>query len=176
METSGKPRLTSRQLPPNQLDASSARKAGVASNSPAFFDLARQILAQLPSRLFDIGADLATPGGSKHESKVMRINNAHIAEAERWIDEVDAGNAPMKSFVLPGGTELAARLHLARTICRRAERSMVRLQQGEPITPAALIYINRVADLLFAMARRANADAAVPDVPWVAGVSGTANH
>ena len=174
METSGKSRLTSRQLPPNRPDASSARKAGVDSAPDSFAHRAHEILTQLQSRLFDIGADLATPGGSKHESKVMRINDAHILEAERWIDEVDAGNAPMKSFVLPGGTELAARLHMARTICRRAERAMVHLQRSESITPAAMIYINRVADLLFAMARRANTDAGVPDVPWMPGSPGTA--
>jgi cob(I)alamin adenosyltransferase len=168
MET---PRLTSRQARPDHHDAQSARKTGVASNSPAFLDLAPHILTNLQSRLFDIGADLATPPGSKHESKVMRMTAAHVKEAEQWIDEIDAGNSPMKSFVLPGGTELASRLHLARTICRRAERSMVQLQRSEPITPAALIYINRVADLLFAMARRANADAGVPDVPWVPGTS-----
>ena len=143
--------------------------SALAQVDPAVRGRFAVILTQLQSRLFDIGADLATPGGSKHESKVMRINDAHVTEAERWIDEVDSGNAPMKTFVLPGGTELASRLHQARTICRRAERAMVHLQQSEPITPAALIYINRVADLLFAMARRANAEAGVPDVPWIPG-------
>lgn len=127
------------------------------------------IFKQLQSRLFDIGADLATPRGSKHESKISRINADHIAESERWIDQIDGGNDPMKTFVLPGGTELAARLHLARTICRRAERLMVALGRAEPVTPEAIIYINRVSDLLFAMARRANKDAGVPDVPWIPG-------
>jgi cob(I)alamin adenosyltransferase len=166
-EESGKPRLTSRTTPPEQSQAWSARKTRGGPDSDSFLDLAQHVLTHLQSRLFDIGADLATPAGSKHATKVMRITNEHVAEAERSIDQIDAGNAPMKHFVLPGGTELASRLHLARTICRRAERSLVQLQRAEPITPAAMIYINRVSDLLFAMARRANSDAGVPDVPWV---------
>jgi cob(I)alamin adenosyltransferase len=98
---------------------------------------------------------------------VKRISDEQIAEPERWIDEIDAGNQPMNTFVMPGGTELAARLHLARTICRRAERAIVSLQRDETITPGVLIYINRVSDLLFAMARRANAESGVADVPWI---------
>lgn len=90
----------------------------------------------------------------------------HVAEAERWIDEIDSGNAPLTNFILPGGSEFAARLHLARTVCRRAERAMVRLSQAEEVNPHAIIFINRISDLLFAMARRANKDAGVPDVPW----------
>ena len=73
----------------------------------------------------------------------------------------------MKSFIMPGGTELAARLHLARTICRRAERCMVALSHSEPVGGGAIIYINRVSDMLFAMARRANRTAAIPDIPWI---------
>jgi cob(I)alamin adenosyltransferase len=117
--------------------------------------------------LFDIGADLATPQGSRHQSKIARIDERQVVEAERWIDHIDAGNAAMSHFVLPGGTELAARLHLARTVCRRAERLMVHLSHAEPVNPQAIIYVNRVSDLLFAMARRVNKEAGVPDVPWV---------
>jgi len=137
------------------------------------------ILATLQSRLFDIGADLATPIGSKHEDKVARISGGDVSEAEKWIDEVDGGNTPMTAFVLPGGTELSARLHLARTICRRAERRMIALARAEEgsagvppaadtkgVTPEAIIYINRISDLLFAMARRANREAGIADVAW----------
>lgn len=126
-----------------------------------------EIFAQLQSRLFDIGADLATPEGDKHEKKIQRIDEHHVEEAERWIDEIDDGNSPMKSFVMPGGTELASRLHVARTICRRAERLMVALHHAEPISAATIVYVNRISDLLFAMARRVNKDAGVADVPWV---------
>jgi cob(I)alamin adenosyltransferase len=121
----------------------------------------------IQSRLFDIGADLATPEGNKHESRVMRISQAQVAEVEGWIDAFDAGNEPMTSFVLPGGTELAARLHLARTVCRRAERIMIHLHHLEPVTEGAIIYMNRLSDLLFAMARRANQEAGVRDIPWI---------
>jgi len=126
----------------------------------------REIIAVLQSRLFDIGADLATPSGSRHEAKILRIEASCIAEMETWIDEIDGGNEPMQNFILPGGTEGAARLHLARTICRRAERTMVTLGKTEEIGDAAIIYINRLSDLLFAMARRINHERSVPDVPW----------
>ncbi|HRQ76409.1 MAG TPA: cob(I)yrinic acid a,c-diamide adenosyltransferase [Phycisphaerales bacterium] len=128
-----------------------------------------RIFSQLQSRLFDIGADLATPEGDKHESKIMRITDSHVSEVEAWIDAIDGGNAPMKSFVLPGGTELAARLHLARTVCRRAERLVIALGRDEAVSEGAVVYLNRVSDLLFAMARRANADAGVADIPWTPG-------
>jgi cob(I)alamin adenosyltransferase len=144
-----------------------SEKPWMDSKPSGFLQRASAIIAQLQSRLFDIGADLATPEESKHESKVKRISEEQIAESERWIDEIDAGNQPMNTFVMPGGTELAARLHLARTICRRAERAIVSLQRDETITPGVLIYINRVSDLLFAMARRANAESGVADVPWI---------
>ncbi len=126
-----------------------------------------EIFRELQSRLFDIGADLATPEGAKHEAKVLRITDEQVQEVERWIDAVEEKNQPMKSFVLPGGTDLAARLHLARTICRRAERSMISLLHAEPVSEGAIIYVNRVSDLLFAMARRVNLDAGVSDVPWI---------
>jgi cob(I)alamin adenosyltransferase len=77
------------------------------------------ILATLQARLFELGADLATPADTRHESKIARIAPEHVTEAERFIDEIDAGNAPLRHFVLPGGSELASRLHVARTICRR---------------------------------------------------------
>lgn len=125
------------------------------------------VFAQLQSRLFDIGADLATPSGDRHEGKITRITDEHVREVERWIDTIDGGNKPMKSFIMPGGTELAARLHMARTVCRRAERVMIALNHTEPVSEGAIVYINRVSDLLFAMARRVNVDAGVADVPWV---------
>lgn len=126
-----------------------------------------EVFAQLQSRLFDIGADLATPEGAKHESKITRITDEHVSEVERWIDEIEAANKTMKSFVLPGGTELASRLHMARTVCRRAERTMIALNHSEPVSEGAIVYVNRVSDLLFAMARRVNKEAGVDDVPWV---------
>lgn len=125
------------------------------------------IFAQVQSRLFDIGADLATPEGAKNSSKILRINQSHVEEVEAWIDEMEARNPPLKTFVMPSGCELAARLHVARTTCRRAERLMVSLAQLEPVGAGPLRYMNRLSDLLFAMARQANQQSGVGDVPWI---------
>ncbi len=125
------------------------------------------ILGEIQSRLFDVGADLATPADTPHRDKVPAVTADHVTEVERWIDEIDGGNQPMKNFVLPGGTALAARLHVARTVCRRAERRIVVLTRMAVINPETVRYVNRLSDLFFAMARRSNADAELPDVPWV---------
>ncbi|MFO0961400.1 MAG: cob(I)yrinic acid a,c-diamide adenosyltransferase [Phycisphaerales bacterium] len=125
-----------------------------------------EILSSVQSRLFDIGADLATPEGAKQQARIHRIDAQDVAEAEAWIDEVDGANPPLRSFVMPGGTELAARLHAARTVCRRAERSIISLMGIEPVGEALLRYMNRLSDLLFAAARRANHERGVADVPW----------
>lgn len=123
-------------------------------------------LETVQSRLFDLGADLATPVDATAEA-VGRIGELEIAEAERWIDAASAAVPPLKAFILPGGSELAARLHVARTVCRRAERSCVALAAVEPIGPDVGVYLNRLSDLLFALARQANAVAGVADVAWV---------
>lgn len=132
------------------------------------FEVIERILGALQDRLFELGADLATPSGSKLESRVSRMSDADVLESERWIDEADAENEALRTFVLPGGCELACRLHVARTVSRRAERAMVALSRSEPVGDAAIKFINRVSDLLFALARRANRAAGVPDVPWTA--------
>jgi len=126
----------------------------------------RNIMVQIQSRLFDIGADLATPEGAKNESKIVRIDETHVTEVERWIDEIDSKNTPLQTFVMPGGTDLASRLHLARTVCRRAERLMVGLSNTEPVGEGMMRYMNRVSDLLFAMARLSNKESGVGDIPW----------
>ncbi len=127
----------------------------------------RNILTQIQSRLFDIGADLATPQGSKNAAKIVRIGDIHVDEVERWIDQIDGQNTPLQTFVMPGGSELAARLHLARTVCRRAERLMVALSASEPVGDAMLRYMNRASDLLFAMARLVNKESGCGDIPWI---------
>lgn len=141
--------------------------AAACREEQAFERRLREILGSIQSRLFDIGADLATPEGSTNEAKIARTSPAQVAEAERWIDEIEAGNVPLRQFVLPGGSELAARLHMARTIARRAERLMVTLGHSEAVTPEAIQFVNRLSDLLFAAARRANREQGVADVPWV---------
>ncbi|MEY4821571.1 MAG: hypothetical protein RLY72_1223 [Planctomycetota bacterium] len=133
-----------------------------------------EIFSQVQSRLFDIGADLATPEGANNSSKILRIEEHHVAEVEAWIDEIDGANPPLRTFVMPSGCELAARLHLARTVCRRAERLMVSLGQLESLGLGPLRYMNRLSDMLFAMARQANHHAGVGDVPWIPFSTGTA--
>jgi cob(I)alamin adenosyltransferase len=124
------------------------------------------ILADVQSRLLDLGADLAAPAAGPHRDKVAPITADHVKAVEGWIDEIDAGNEPLRDFILPGGTELAARLHAARTVCRRAERRIVVVARIGTLNRQVIVYINRLSDLLFAMARRANSDAGVPDVIW----------
>lgn len=125
------------------------------------------IVGAIQSRLFDIGADLATPEGAKQQSRIRRIDDGDVAEAESWIDEVDGPNPPLRTFVMPAGTELACRLHVARTVCRRAERTIISLGSIEPVGEPLMRYMNRLSDLFFAMARRANHERGQPDVPWV---------
>jgi cob(I)alamin adenosyltransferase len=124
------------------------------------------ILADVQLRLLDLGADLAAPGHGPQRDTVKPITADHVKAVESWIDEIDAGNEPMREFIVPGGTELAARLHAARTVCRRAERRVVVLARVSTLNRQAIVYVNRLSDLLFALARRANTDAGVPDVVW----------
>ena len=124
------------------------------------------ILTSLQSRLFDLGADLATPPDSEHEDKITRMSNADVEQAESWIDEIDGANDELKQFILPGGCELAARLHVARNAARRCERAMVTLNHAVPVNEHAMHWINRLSDLLFAMARAANRLHGISDVPW----------
>lgn len=128
-------------------------------------DAIHRPLITVQARLFDLGAQLATPA-SDHPAKT-RINADHVAHLEQAIDATSDPLPPLRNFILPGGTELAARLHMSRTVCRRAERDVVALSLNESIDALATIYLNRLADLLFAQARLANAQAGVEDVPWV---------
>jgi len=123
-----------------------------------------QALLLLQHHLFDLGADLATPeaDGTGH----ARMGRRQIDEAEHIIEHVSALLAPMRSLVIPEGSELAARLHLARAVCRRAERLCVALGRVESVNGDAIVCLNRLGDLLFVLARRANQLAGVPDVQW----------
>jgi len=122
------------------------------------------MLAAIQNDLFDLGADLCVPQ-SKDNTR-LRIVEAQVARLEREIDAMNAKLKPLNSFVLPGGSALAAELHLARTIVRRAERAMVSLAKSEPVGAAALRYINRLSDHLFVASRAANKG---QDVLWVPG-------
>ena len=121
-------------------------------------------IAAIQNDLFDLGADLATPG----DGEGLRVTAAQVSALEAKIDEINADLAPLESFVLPGGTEASGWLHLARTVCRRAERNTVRLSREETIGSNVIPYLNRLSDLLFVLARHAN-DQGAKDVLWEPG-------
>lgn len=125
------------------------------------------MLSRIQNDLFDLGADLATPGEGRGGKGALRIVDSQVDRLEAEIDQLNQGLEPLRSFILPGGSRLAAGLHLARTVCRRAERLLVALgEAGEAVNPAALRYVNRLSDLLFVAARFANAGKG-GDVLWV---------
>ncbi len=124
------------------------------------------ILQRLQHELFDAGSDLATPLESPNSAKIRRIDAGDYQRLERWIDEVTEKLPPLKNFVLPGGGVLAAQLHVCRTICRRAERHLVELMREEDVGPDILIYLNRLSDLLFTLARWANLLDGIDEVFW----------
>jgi cob(I)alamin adenosyltransferase len=125
------------------------------------------VLARVQAHLFQLGASLATP--PERASAAPPVSDADIGGLETAIDALEAGLEPLKTFVLPGGTEGAARLHLARTVCRRAERLVVALAGREQVDGSVVRYLNRLSDLLFVQARAANRFAGVADVPWKGG-------
>ena len=129
---------------------------------------ADEMLARIQNDLFDLGADLCRPGSDPDETKALRVKATQVDRLEREIDAMNEKLAPLRSFVLPGGSPAAAQLHVARTVCRRAERLMVHLAQDEPVGEAALKYANRLSDFLFVAARFANIGRG-GDVLWVPG-------
>ena len=127
-----------------------------------------EMLQRIQNDLFDLGADLCRPGVMRENT--LRIEQAQIDRLEAEIDRVNGGLSPLDSFVLPGGAALAAYLHLARTIARRAEREMTALAQDEMINSLAVHYVNRLSDHLFVLAREAN-EGGASDVLWVPGAN-----
>lgn len=119
----------------------------------------REALATIQHELFDIGGELCIPG-------TEAIRDMQVERLEQTLDYLNASLAPLKDFVLPGGNESGARLHFARTVCRRAERVAVRLARDESVNPATLKYLNRLSDLLFVIARYVNISAGVPEILW----------
>jgi cob(I)alamin adenosyltransferase len=133
-----------------------------ADNSEPVLDAT---LKRIQDELFVLGSDLATPR-LHQKKKVRRITHTEADRLEQEIDRFEAGLKPLKSFILPGGSPVAARMHFARTVCRRAERIVVRLSRNEDIGDDITIYLNRLSDLLFVLARFANHTARVPEVKW----------
>ncbi len=124
----------------------------------------KEITGWMQDLLFVAGAELASPDADS--SKVPHISEDDIRKAESYIDELSIGLDELKNFILPGGTKAASALHLARAICRRAERQIVALRKGEKVSQELLIFVNRLSDLLFVLARFENASVGVKDVDW----------
>jgi cob(I)alamin adenosyltransferase len=150
-------------------EAGAAIGAAVATGLDA--DVA-ELLRRIQNDLFDVGADLSVPLDTErgHGRSRLRITDTHVTALEQACDDLGARLEPLTSFVLSGGTPQAAALHLARTVCRRAERHAVALAESEQVNPSALAYLNRLSDLLFILARLAN-DGGRADVLWQPGGS-----
>ena len=126
------------------------------------------ILSQIQNELFDMGSVLATAPGDEWQG-MMKFQRLHIDRIEGWIDEAIVGVPELKSFVLPGGSELNAVFHICRTTCRRVERNVLRLSRAENVPPEIIIYLNRLSDLFFALARRESFEMNVPEYLWQPG-------
>lgn len=124
-------------------------------------------LQRIQSDLFTLGAELAKNPHKDVELGMALVSEPDIERLERGIDALDAVLSPLKTFILPGGSMAAAFLHVARTVCRRAERAVVLLAQSEPVRAEVIRYLNRLSDLLFTLARAENQQAGVADVPWM---------
>jgi cob(I)alamin adenosyltransferase len=136
------------------IGAARATKLGARSDA---------VLAEVQVDLFTLGAELATVPGKEGNLKMTLLGPDDAVRLERAIDESEALLPPLKNFVLPGGSPQAAALHVARCVARRAERAVLSL---DDVRPDVVIYLNRLSDLLFSLARRANLEAGVDDVPW----------
>ncbi len=124
------------------------------------------ILAEIQNALFDVGADLATPIGSQYENKLLRIDAQDVTRLENLIDQYQLECPEWSNFIHPGGTPAAATLHLARTIARRAEREVLRLEAQEPSNHDVVLYLNRLSDFLFILSRVVNARAGMSEAGW----------
>ncbi len=124
------------------------------------------LLNRIQNDLFEVGAELGSTANRKEKGGLPLIEEAQVHALERAIDQYEQGPPALQSFVLPGGSESAARFHLARCVCRRAERAVVALAEQETLRGELFRYLNRLSDLLFTLARHANHAAGVEDIPW----------
>ena len=129
-------------------------------------DSLAQPLARIQNQLFHLGAQLATPSEEGEEAAGPRLDDRHVEALERWQDELLEELPPLENFVLPGGSPAAARLHVARTVCRRAERRVVDLASQESVPPEVVRFLNRLSDLLFTLSRTVNHRAGVEQPVW----------
>jgi cob(I)alamin adenosyltransferase len=144
----------------DELNASLGIAKVVATGSIA------QALLRVQHELFVVGSHLATPEDSPSTHSLPLLDDAMIGRLEMEIDSAESELEPLRNFILPGGCELAARLHLARTVCRRAERVLVDFAMDRPVSGTIVTYMNRLSDWLFVMARLANKRAGVADIAW----------
>lgn len=135
--------------------------------SEPFDEAISALLTSVQSRLFDLGAELSSAPDNKVSLGIPLVGEREASVLEEAIDRAEAELTPLKTFVLPGGSRAAAYLHLARTVCRRAERRVVALAQVEPVRAEVVRYLNRLSDALFVFARLANHRAGIADVPWI---------
>jgi cob(I)alamin adenosyltransferase len=126
----------------------------------------RALLASVQKELFVVGAELATVAGKESKLPMQLVGETEIAWLEASIDSMEASLPPLTTFILPGGSMAGAALHQARTVCRRAERSVLTASRSTAVRSEVLVYLNRLSDFLFVAARRENLAANVPDVPW----------
>lgn len=131
-------------------------------------DFEDSLLQTIQRDLFTVGAELATPDPARLAKALggPPLGDAEVTALEQAIDRLDAGLPPLKAFILPGGAPKGAAFHVARTVCRRTERTVVGLARETPVSPAIRHYLNRLSDLLFVLARAANARAGAGDLPW----------
>lgn len=146
-------------------------RAEIARSEPSDpLQRADAILSRVQNDLFDVGADLCTPEEGRKGDGALRITTEQAARLETEIDTINERLDALTSFILPGGTMVAAHLHHARTVARRAERLVTKLSAAESVNPAAIVYLNRLSDLLFVMARDVN-NGGADDVLWVPGAN-----
>ncbi len=136
---------------------------GVAVTEIVYEELI-EVLQRIQNRLFTVGADLATP--IEKNLHIKRVDNSFIDECEKDIDNFNSKIPELKEFILPGGTKGSAMLHLCRTVCRRAERKVITLSKGVEIGTNIIIYLNRLSDLFFVLARFENFVNGIPDISW----------
>jgi cob(I)alamin adenosyltransferase len=125
-----------------------------------------ELLAELQSDLFTLGAELGCAPGKHDKLRLELVSADDVTRLERHIDAAEENLEPLRTFIVPGGSAGAASLHLSRTLCRRAERRVLTARHGSPVRDEVVQFLNRLSDLLFVLARRANAEAGVADVPW----------
>jgi cob(I)alamin adenosyltransferase len=148
------------------VDELNATLGWVAVSAPSGAAEVTGAVREIQNELFVIGSHLAIADGSAPPPSLPPLEESAVSRLEMQIDAATAKLPPLRNFILPGGTELAARLHVARTVCRRAERQLVRFAADRPVAATILTYLNRLSDWLFVQARAANHAAGVADVEW----------